>query len=76
MSDILDIRIMFLFATPPENGSVVVSFVRWGHIQKFRPQGPPFLVEVEFLGGGVVQPIWGYSTSPSGCPPKNAFKIC
>ena len=36
---------------------VVVSFVRLGHIQYFRPLGPLFLAEVEFLvgdGGGVV----------------------
>ena len=30
---------------------VVVSFVRWGRIQNFRPLGPLFLVEVEFLVG-------------------------
>ena len=31
---------------------VVVSFVRWGRIQNFRPPlGPLFLVEVEFVGG-------------------------
>ena len=34
---------------------VVVSFVRWGCIQNFRPLGSFFLVEVEFLWwvGGV-----------------------
>ena len=30
---------------------VVVSCVRWGRIQNFRPLGPLFLVEVEFLVG-------------------------
>ena len=30
---------------------VVVSFVRWGRIQNFRPLGPLFLVEVEFVCG-------------------------
>ena len=29
---------------------VDVSFVRWGRLQNFRPLGPLFLVEVEFLG--------------------------
>ena len=29
----------------------VVSFVRGGHIQNFRPLGPLFLVEVEFPVG-------------------------
>ena len=31
---------------------VVVSFARLGRIQNFRPLGPFFLVEVEFLGVG------------------------
>ena len=30
---------------------VIVSFVRWGHMQNFRPLGPLFLVEVEFVVG-------------------------
>ena len=30
---------------------VVVSFVSRGCIQNFRPLGPLFLVEVEFVGG-------------------------
>ena len=30
---------------------VVVSFVRFGCIENFRPLGPLFLVKVEFLGG-------------------------
>ena len=30
---------------------IVVSFVRWGRIQNFRPLGPLFLVEVEFVVG-------------------------
>ena len=33
---------------------VVVSFVRWCCIQNFRPLGPLFLGEVEFLVGGWV----------------------
>ena len=33
---------------------VVVSFVRRGRIQNFRPLGPLFLVEVEFLVVGGV----------------------
>ena len=32
---------------------VVVSLVRWGCLQNFRPLGLVFLVEVEFLVGGV-----------------------
>ena len=30
---------------------VVITFVRWGRIQNFRPLGPLFLVKVEFVGG-------------------------
>ena len=33
---------------------MVVTFVRQGRIQNFRPLGPLFLVEVEFPGGGGV----------------------
>ena len=39
---------------------IVVRFVRWGHIQNFRQQGPLFLVEVEFLCG------WWYEQQYSG----------
>ena len=31
---------------------IVVSLIRWGRIQNFRPLGPLFLVEVEFPVGG------------------------
>ena len=45
-----------IYAPPPKHSRaklclVVVSFVRLGRIQNFRPLGPLFLVEVEFLGG-------------------------
>ena len=49
------------YMTPPQKKvglklcCIDVSFVRWGRLQNFRPLGPLFLVEVEFLGvvGGV-----------------------
>ena len=53
---------------------VVVSFIRWGRIQNFRPLGSFFIVEVEFvvevrsIYGGGSQHIWVEHVTP-----KNKF---
>ena len=50
---------------PPHQGNyrvklcwIVISFVRWGRIQNFRPLGPLFLVEVEFVCGLWLWVVW------------------
>ena len=52
---------------------VVVSFVRWGRIQNFRPLGPLFLVEVEFLVGGGVG--WGGMNSNNRVKPNLRLRL-
>ena len=48
---------------------VVVSFVRLGRMQDFRPLGPLFLVEVKFLGG------WGGVFSNNRVKPNLRLRL-